>query len=60
MLRNTEFVHGLAIFSGHETKIMMNSAQAKMKFSNLDLITNKLIFVIFGFQILIALTGATF
>lgn len=49
MLRNTEFVHGLAVFSGHETKIMMNSAQAKMKFSNLDLITNKLIFVIFGF-----------
>jgi len=27
-LRNTEYVYGVAVFSGHDTKIMMNSAKA--------------------------------
>lgn len=48
ILRNTEFIYGTAVFTGHETKIMMNSTKAKMKFSNLDIITNKLIYVILG------------
>jgi magnesium-transporting ATPase (P-type) len=45
-LRNTEYVYGIAVFTGHDTKVMQNSAQAKMKFSRLDLMTNRCIFVI--------------
>lgn len=37
----------------------MNSTKAKMKFSNLDVITNKLIYVILGVQIVIALIAAS-
>ena len=37
----------------------MNSTKAKMKFSNLDAITNKLIYVILGVQIVIALIAAS-
>ena len=37
----------------------MNSTKAKMKFSNLDVITNKLIYVILGVQIVIALLSAS-
>jgi len=42
-LRNTEFVYGVTIYSGHDTKIMQNSASAKYKFSKLELLTNKTI-----------------
>jgi magnesium-transporting ATPase (P-type) len=45
-LRNTEYVYAIAVFTGHDTKVMQNSAQAKMKFSRLDLMTNRCIFVI--------------
>ena len=33
MLRNTEFVYGIVIFTGHSTKIMQNSSSGKYKFS---------------------------
>lgn len=45
-LRNTEYVYGIIIFSGHETKIMMNSMAAKYKFSGLELYTNYAIAVV--------------
>ena len=39
-LRNTEFVYGVVVNTGHETKVMMNSAEAKYKKSKLDLFTD--------------------
>lgn len=42
-LRNTEEVIGIAVFTGHDSKIMMNSSNAKYKFSSLDLMSNKAI-----------------
>ena len=48
-LRNTEYIYGIAVFTGHDTKVMQNSSQAKMKFSRLDLMTNRCIFVIMFF-----------
>jgi magnesium-transporting ATPase (P-type) len=46
MLRNTEYVYGIVVFSGHDTKIMMNSMAAKYKFSGLELYTNYAIAVV--------------
>lgn len=40
-LRNTEHVFGLAVFTGHDSKIMMNSQSAKYKFSSLETMSNK-------------------
>ena len=34
-LRNTDYAIGIVIFTGHETKVMKNSAQAKYKKSGL-------------------------
>jgi magnesium-transporting ATPase (P-type) len=45
-LRNTEYCYGIVIFTGHDTKIMMNSMAAKYKFSGLELYTNYAIAVV--------------
>ncbi len=39
-LKNTDYVYGVAVYTGHETKIMKNSAQSKNKFSKLEMETN--------------------
>jgi magnesium-transporting ATPase (P-type) len=39
-LRNTQYIYGLVVFTGPETKIMKNSASAKYKFSTLEKLTN--------------------
>jgi len=35
-LRNTEWIYGVVVYSGHESKIMMNSCKSKMKVSKLE------------------------
>ena len=30
-LKNTEWIYGVAVYTGHETKIMKNSARSKAK-----------------------------
>lgn len=57
-LRNTEWVIGVSIFSGHDTKIMMNSAKAKYKFSTLEKNSNKAIILVFITQMVLAAIGA--
>ena len=39
-LKNTEFIYGISIFTGHDTKIMKNSAKSKYKFSSLEKLMN--------------------
>jgi len=57
-LRNTEYIYGLVVFTGHETKIMKNSVGSKAKFSRLELATNNYILLIMLLQLSISLTGA--
>jgi magnesium-transporting ATPase (P-type) len=57
MLRNTDFVYGIVVFTGHYTKIMQNSASPKYKFSALELKTSTSIFLILLMQICFALTS---
>jgi len=45
-LRNTDYVYGVAVFTGHDTKVMRNSAKAKYKFSTLEKLTNQSILII--------------
>jgi len=46
-LRNTEFVYGITIYTGPETKIQKNSLRTKYKMSKIMHQTNSLIMVIF-------------
>jgi phospholipid-transporting ATPase len=57
-LRNTEYVYGIVVFSGHDTKIMMNSSAAKYKFSGLEMYTNYAIIVVLITQFILASIGA--
>ena len=52
-LKNTEWVLGLVIYTGHETKIMLNSPKTRVKYSNLESGMNRQIVYIFIFQIVI-------
>jgi phospholipid-transporting ATPase len=44
-LRNTEWIVGICIYSGHETKIMKNGSKARNKTSKIALATNKYIII---------------
>ncbi|KAK4886421.1 hypothetical protein RN001_002692 [Aquatica leii] len=48
MLRNTSWVFGLVIYTGHETKLMRNSTTAPLKRSSIDKLTNIQILLLFG------------
>ena len=57
-LRNTESVLGVVVYTGHETKIQMNSSKAVYKFSNMMAVTNSAIFYIFLLQVVFSFSGA--
>lgn len=59
-LRNTEWVIGVTIFTGHETKIMKNSTNARPKRSKIEIATNHYILLIITLQICVCLCAATY
>jgi magnesium-transporting ATPase (P-type) len=46
-LRNTQWAIGFIVYAGHQTKIMMNSSNAKFKMSKIEKETNKQILIVF-------------
>ncbi|KAF4356098.1 hypothetical protein CsatB_023028 [Cannabis sativa] len=57
-LRNTEYIVGAVMFSGHETKVMMNAMNVPSKRSTLERKLDKLILTLFGTLFLMCLIGA--
>ncbi|XP_064979062.1 phospholipid-transporting ATPase 3-like isoform X3 [Musa acuminata AAA Group] len=57
-LRNTEYIVGAVIFTGHETKVMMNSMSVPSKRSTLERKLDKLILTLFGGLFMMCLIGA--
>ncbi|KAK9116965.1 hypothetical protein Sjap_015912 [Stephania japonica] len=57
-LRNTEFIVGAVIFTGHETKVMMNAMNVPSKRSTLERKLDKLILTLFGALFTMCLVGA--
>lgn len=51
VLKNTEFIYAVVIYAGHNSKIMQNSIQSKLKKSKLDRETNAWIKYIFLIQL---------
>ncbi|KAL8532568.1 hypothetical protein ACS0TY_008962 [Phlomoides rotata] len=57
-LRNTEYLVGAVIFTGHETKVMMNSMKIPSKRSTLEKKLDKLILTLFTVLFCMCLLGA--
>ncbi|KAL5725371.1 P-type phospholipid transporter [Ranunculus cassubicifolius] len=57
-LRNTEYIVAAVIFTGHETKVMMNSMNVPSKRSTLERKLDKLILALFGTLFAMCLIGA--
>lgn len=60
VLKNTNWVFGVVVYTGGETKIMLNSKAAPSKISNILRTMNNMLYTIFGFQAFICLTFAGF
>ena len=57
-LRNTTQVFGLVVFTGHETKVMMNSSKSVHKRTDIERKTNLYIVLIFSLLTFLCLIGA--
>ncbi|KAI3816838.1 hypothetical protein L1987_16543 [Smallanthus sonchifolius] len=57
-LRNTEYVVGAVIFTGHESKVMMNAMNVPSKRSTLERKLDKVIATLFGVLLSMCLIGA--
>ncbi|KAK4481860.1 hypothetical protein RD792_012771 [Penstemon davidsonii] len=57
-LRNTEYIVGTVIFTGHETKVMMNSMKIPSKRSSLEKKLDKLILALFSILFCMCFLGA--
>ncbi|XP_065215293.1 probable phospholipid-transporting ATPase IA isoform X3 [Planococcus citri] len=57
MLRNTGWVYGLVIYTGHETKLIKNSTSAPLKRSTIDKLTNTQILMLFMLLLILCLVS---
>ncbi|KAL9268042.1 Phospholipid-transporting ATPase 3-like protein [Drosera capensis] len=57
-LRNTEYIVGAVIYTGHETKVMMNTMNVPSKRSTLERKLDKLILALFATLFAMCLVGA--
>lgn len=59
-LRNTKWVVGVCAYTGHDTKLMMNSFSARAKRSHLETAMNNNIFIVFFVMCLISTYGSIY
>ncbi|MCD7446796.1 putative phospholipid-transporting ATPase 4 [Datura stramonium] len=53
-LRNTGYVYGVVIFTGHDSKVMQNSTKSPSKRSRVEFQMDKIIYLLFGLLLLIS------
>ena len=53
-LKNTKWVYGLVIYTGRNTKIMMNSESSSEKMSQVEVKVNKVLGLILLFQVILS------
>lgn len=53
MIRNTEYITGVAVYTGNETKFSRNKDNPPIKWTKADALINKLAIMLFIFQILL-------
>lgn len=57
-LRNTQWIHGIVIFTGHETKLMRNATATPIKRTDVERIINLQIIALFSILITLAIVGS--
>jgi phospholipid-transporting ATPase len=57
-LKNTNFILGICVYSGHNTKIMKNAKSPPIKVSNVMKVMNLLLYSVFFFQFLLCVLYA--
>jgi phospholipid-translocating ATPase len=57
-LRNTQYVYGVVIFTGHETKVMQNATDPPSKRSRIERRMDSIIYFLFSVLLLISIVGA--
>ncbi|KAM7464399.1 hypothetical protein LguiA_032520 [Lonicera macranthoides] len=59
-LRNTEYIYGAVIFTGHDTKVIQNSTDPPSKRSKIEKKMDKIIYLLFGVLFTMAFVGSIF
>ncbi|PNY10229.1 phospholipid-transporting ATPase 9-like protein [Trifolium pratense] len=59
-LRNTDFIYGVVIFTGHDTKVMQNSTDPPSKRSKVEKRMDKIIYFLFSVLFFISFIGSIF
>ncbi|KAF6198785.1 hypothetical protein GE061_006807 [Apolygus lucorum] len=60
MLRNTSWIFGVVIYTGHETKLLMNSTKAPLKRSTIDKATNTQVLMLFFLLVFLCLVSSLY
>jgi len=60
VLRQTKDLYGVAIFTGHDTKLMQNASAAPFKVSYLMKVMNRCLFIVFAFQAAMCFSNTLF
>lgn len=58
MLRNTRWVYGVAVFTGHETKLMKNASKTPIKTTRVESMVNQHIIYLFFILVIMAVVCA--
>ncbi|CAJ1946717.1 unnamed protein product [Sphenostylis stenocarpa] len=59
-LKNTDYIYGVVIFTGHDTKVMQNSVDPPSKRSKIERKMDKIIYILFSTLVLISFIGSVF
>ncbi|KAJ4961143.1 hypothetical protein NE237_021053 [Protea cynaroides] len=59
-LRNTDYIYGAVVFTGHDTKVMQNSMEPPSKRSKIERKMDRLVYFLFSMVVLVSLVGSIF
>ncbi|KAK9760181.1 aminophospholipid translocase, partial [Basidiobolus ranarum] len=57
-LRNTKWIYGVVVFTGHESKLMRNASATPIKRTNVEKMTNQQILFLFGILVILSIACA--
>ncbi|XP_065878714.1 probable phospholipid-transporting ATPase 8 [Euphorbia lathyris] len=57
-LKNTEYIYGAVIFTGHDTKVMQNAVDPPSKRSKIERKMDKIVYILFSTLIVISFIGS--